>query len=112
MQNIKQKEIWMINLGEDNIVGHEQKGNRPFFVISNDEYNQSSKTPIGFFLSTSAHKKTNRFSVETIGNQIGSINTSQIRTISEDRFIRKIGEGTTQELNTVLETFLKEIITK
>jgi mRNA-degrading endonuclease toxin of MazEF toxin-antitoxin module len=60
---INKHEIWMVELG-NNAVGHEQKGNRPFYVISNNEYNKNSKTPIGFFLSTSEKKAQNRFTVD------------------------------------------------
>ncbi len=55
----KQCEIWMVHLGTENIIGHEQKGSRPFYIISSDKYNKTSKTPIGFFMSTSKEKKKN-----------------------------------------------------
>lgn len=112
MLEIKQYEVWMINLGEDNIVGHEQKGNRPFFVISDSYYNKASGTPIGFLMSTSEHKKANRFSIETVGNLKGSVNVSQIRTLSADRFLYRMGVGTEAELKIMMETFQKQIINK
>ena len=56
MKEIKQNSIWMVKMVYDGIVGHEQKGTRPFYVISNDRYNNNSSTPIGYFLSTSSKK--------------------------------------------------------
>ena len=51
---IMQYSIWMVDLGDKKCSeGHEQYGNRPFYVISSTDYNKKSKTPIGFFVSTS-----------------------------------------------------------
>jgi len=113
MQNkyIRQNDIWMVNMGQDGIVGHEQRGTRPFYVISNTGYNQASKTPIGFFLSTSEHKKLNRYSVDVnMQGVIETVNTSQIRTISSERFMTYMGHGNSDDLITLLNTFKKEII--
>jgi len=86
---IKQFSVWLVELGDKKCAeGHEQKYDRPFFVISSDEYNKKSKTPIGFFLSTSEHKKTNKFSIQ-IDNE-SAINISQIRTLSEKRFKKEL----------------------
>lgn len=108
---INQNDIWMVTIGYDGIVGHEQKGNRPFYVISNSNYNNSSKTPIGFFLSTSAKKKTNRFTVDVdMQGMLENVNISQIRTISSDRFFKKMGTGTQEDLAVLMNTFNKQII--
>lgn len=110
MNKIKKLEIWMVKLDHANIIGHEQRGTRPFFVISNTRYNEVSKTPVGFFLSTSEHKKLNRFTLEVSGDKKGAVNVSQIRTLSSERFLYKIGEGTQDELNTLMAMFSKEIL--
>ncbi len=56
-KEIKQYSLWMVDLGNQECAkGHEQHGNRPFFVISSTEYNNKSKTPIGFFASNSEKK--------------------------------------------------------
>lgn len=112
IKQIKQLEVWMVKLEHDNIVGHEQRGNRPFFVISNSGYNQVSKTPVGFFMSTSEHKKLNRFTLEISSDSRGAVNVSQIRTISADRFLYKMGEGTQEELETLMQMFSREIVGK
>ena len=109
-KDIKQYSLWMVNLGEkDCAKGHEQYGDRPFFVISSTKYNKNSKTPIGFFSSTSEKKSQNRYSL-TINNR-GSVNISQIRTLSEDRFIRCIEQIHSFELEAkILSTFINQII--
>jgi mRNA-degrading endonuclease toxin of MazEF toxin-antitoxin module len=113
MQNkyIRQNDIWMVNMGQDGIVGHEQRGTRPFYVISDTGYNQASKTPIGFFLSTSEHKKLNRYTVDVnMQGTIETVNTSQIRTISSERFMTYMGHGNSDDLNALMETFNKELL--
>jgi mRNA-degrading endonuclease toxin of MazEF toxin-antitoxin module len=110
-KNIKQNDIWMVNMGYDGIVGHEQKGTRPFYVISNTAYNTSSKTPIGFFLSTSEKKKTNRFTVDVdMQGTMENVNVSQIRTISADRFMTHMGHGSDAETKILMDTFSREIL--
>jgi len=106
MVDIKQNDIWMVSLGHD-AVGHEQKGDRPFVVISSDEYNRNSGTPVGFFLSTSLKKSTNRFAVELVS---GVANISQVRTLSSLRFkkfMNNAGKGSTQRL---MEKFIAEVL--
>jgi mRNA-degrading endonuclease toxin of MazEF toxin-antitoxin module len=100
-------------MGFDGIIGHEQKGTRPFYVISDSGYNAASKTPVGFFMSTSEHKKTNNYTI--IINMQGAseaVNTSQIRTISADRFIKYMGHGNDDDLRLLVDTFQKQIIKK
>lgn len=108
---ISQHDIWMVKMGYDGIVGHEQKGNRPFYVISNTDYNKNSKTPIGFFLSTSAKKQTNRFTVDVdMQGTLENVNVSQIRTISSQRFLTKMGTGSNEDTKKLMETFVLNIL--
>ena len=109
--NIKQNSIWMVKMGYDGIVGHEQKGNRPFYVISNDNYNKNSGTPIGYFLSTSKKKKANRFTYDVdMDGVMETVNISQIRTISSDRFLRHMGDCNNNDLLELQEIFQNQII--
>jgi mRNA-degrading endonuclease toxin of MazEF toxin-antitoxin module len=110
---IEQNSIWLVDMGFDGIVGHEQKGTRPFYVISDTGYNNASKTPVGFFMSTSEHKKTNNYTViVNMQGQEEAVNTSQIRTISAERFIKYMGHGNNDDLKLLIETFQKQIIKK
>lgn len=111
--HIKQNDIWMVNIGYDGIVGHEQKGTRPFYVISDTEYNTRSETPIGFFLSTSEKKRQNKYTLDIdMQGVLENVNVSQIRTISTQRFIRYMGTGTDQDLQKLISVFQQEIIKK
>jgi mRNA-degrading endonuclease toxin of MazEF toxin-antitoxin module len=87
---IEQFSVWLVRL-EKKPVGHEQGGDRPFLVISTTSYNQHSKTPIGFFLSTSEKKAKNNYSmrIEKMSDELSSVNLSQIRTLDISRFVRK-----------------------
>jgi len=109
MKEIKQYSLWMVKLGSKECSkGHEQYGDRPFFVISSTEYNKKSKTPIGFFASKSPKKAKNKYSLEI---DHGSINISQIRTLSEERFIKCITEIHSFKLEAkILSTFINQII--
>jgi mRNA-degrading endonuclease toxin of MazEF toxin-antitoxin module len=109
-QEIKQYSLWMVDLGDKKYVkGHEQYGNRPFFVISSTEYNKNSKTPIGFFASTSEKKAQNKYSLDI--DKKGSINISQIRTLSQERFKKCIDEIHSSDLEAkILSTFINQII--
>lgn len=110
-KKILQNDVWMVEIGYRGIVGHEQKGKRPFYVISNDRYNQNSKTPIGYFISTSEKKKTNRYVLEIdVDGTTEYVNVSQIRTLSEERFLYKMGNCNNKILLKLQEIFLKNII--
>jgi len=108
---IEQNSIWMCSMGHVGIVGHEQKGNRPFYVISNTKYNNSSKTPIGFFLSTSSKKKGNRFTYDVdMQGVLENVNVSQIRTISAERFFKFMGTGTNEDTKELMNMFSEIIV--
>jgi mRNA-degrading endonuclease toxin of MazEF toxin-antitoxin module len=89
LKDIEQYSLWWVNL-EQSGVGHEQHGRRPFFVISNSQYNKKSKTPIGFIASTSENKAKNKFTLPL--DDGGHINISQIRTLSSDRFDKLVND--------------------
>ncbi len=107
-------DIWLIELGEDgnNIYKHEQFGKRPFVVISQNSYHENSKTPIGFIMTTSDAKKNSKYTLTIqLPNQPESaINTSQIKTLSQDRFISKLGKLNELDFKKLMEIFFKQII--
>ena len=114
--NILQGEIWWIKLDE-NPIGHEQGGTRPFFIISKDEYNKNSKTPMGFSISKSLHKSKNKFSIEIeyidLKNNKKNIyvNISQLRTLSIERFNNKIGRCLSfKDIQKIMNTYYNNII--
>ena len=113
MKEIKFLDIWEIDLGQkgNNIAKHEQYGKRPFIVVSKTEYNQQSKTPIGFILSTSEKKKHNKFTITSnVRGVIGSFNVSQIKTLSQERFLEKVGQASEVDFKNLINLFMQEII--
>lgn len=111
-KTIKQNEVWLVELGEDNIVGHEQKGNRPFYVISSSHYNDISQTPVGFFTSMSEKKKTSKYVIEIDvgGGNKQYVNISQIRTLCTSRFKKLMYTGKPEDLKNILDLYDREII--
>jgi mRNA-degrading endonuclease toxin of MazEF toxin-antitoxin module len=110
-KKIEQNSIWMCSMGHVGIVGHEQKGNRPCYVISDTEYNERSKTPIGFFLSTSVKKQRNKYTYDVdMQGTMENVNISQIRTISSERFLRYMGDGSDTDLKNLMSMFNQVIV--
>lgn len=114
--NILQGEIWWVTL-EENPVGHEQGGSRPFFILSKSEYNNRSETPIGFAVSKSQHKSRNKFSVEIVYKNKNSVdekiwvNVSQLRTLSIERFGKKLGRcSSSSDIQKIMKIFYEKII--
>lgn len=96
MNKILQFSVWNVEL-ENKPVGHEQGGNRPFFIISSSEYNKKSGTPMGFICSTSQNKVNREFSEEIHfknSKKTSHVNVSQIRTLDKTRFLNIIQEFT------------------
>lgn len=111
-KSIKQNEVWLVALGEDNIIGHEQKGNRPFYVISSTHYNDISQTPVGFFTSMSEKKKKSKYVIEIDvgGCEKQYVNISQIRTLCTSRFKKLMYTGKPEDLKNILDLYDREII--
>jgi mRNA interferase MazF len=107
---IQQFSIWLVQL-EEKPIGHEQGGDRPFLVISNNIYNHNSKTPIGFILSTSEKKGKNKFALqlENMPSNLSHVNISQIRTLDYSRFTKKISEISEKEGKEIIQTFLRRM---
>ena len=94
-KDIKQFSVWEVDLGETSI-GHEQRGKRPFFVLSSNHYNNHSRTPIGFTVSSSESKSRSSFAIkielDRTMSEHSHVNISQIRTLDKSRFKRYIGK--------------------
>ena len=110
MIEIKQHSIWMVELGEQSCSkGHEQYGDRPFYVISSTDYNKTSGTSIGFFMSSSEHKAKNKFSLKL--DDKGAVNVSQIRTLDNSRFKKFKTQIRSNDLEIeVISKFINQII--
>ncbi len=93
---LEQGDIWFIDMGKNK--GHEQNGFRPVLIISNNNHNAQSKTPIVCPCTTSEKKGKNRYHVP-VGNweKDGAItyaNGSQVYSVSSERFKKGNKRGT------------------
>jgi len=102
---ISQGEIWLVNF--DPTQGREQSGTRPAVVISGDMLNQSFPLSIVCPLTTSykefdGNVKLNPTQMNGLKGQ-SQVLTLHIKSISNTRFIKKIGNITNSELDHILQ---------
>ena len=103
---ISQYSIYLVNL--DPTIGHEIKKTRPCLIISPDEMNQNIKTVIIAPMTTKSRKYPTRVPV-TVQNKKGWIVLDQIRTIDNQRLIKKIGKIKHETIKEV-RNIIKEIL--
>jgi mRNA interferase MazF len=109
---MKQKEIWLADLNP--IKGSEQSGVRPVVIISGNVMNDI----LGICIVCPISSKIKHFTGcivchknETNGLSSDSeIITFQVRTLSKERFVKKLGEITNDELAQIKKG-LNEILT-
>jgi mRNA interferase MazF len=93
-------DIWMVNL--DPVVGHEQAGTRPALIVSVDELNHGPAELVTVLpMTTTERELASRVRVPK--DQGGLWETSyikceEVRTISKDRLLRKMGTPDTKYL--------------
>jgi len=97
---MKQGEIWYVNL--DPTKGSEQSGYRPVTIISGNLLNKYLNVVIACPLTTKIKNYKGNIVLspnETNGlQQISEILIFHIRSISKDRFVKKIGTINTDEI--------------
>lgn len=109
---MRQGEIW--NVYFDPVKGSEQAGNRPAIIISGNTMNENSNLLIVCPLTTSLHYFKGHPIIEA-SNENGLKSTSevlvfQIRTLSKERFKKKLGsvsEATVSSIHDTLNKILK-----
>lgn len=103
---MKQGEIWYANLNP--IKGQEQAGIRPVVIVSGNLLNTYLNIVICCPLTTKIKNyKGNVVLQPTAKNKLkhaSEILTFHIRSISKERLTKKIGEITTEEINTIKQT--------
>jgi mRNA interferase MazF len=109
---MKQGEIWIVDLNP--VKGSEQQGVRPVVVISGNAMNKNLNICIACPLSTKiknyagclvlAKDTTNGLDEDS------EVITFQVRTISGERFIQKIGEVSNLQLSAIKKG-LNEVLT-
>jgi mRNA interferase MazF len=109
---MKQSEIWLAELNP--VKGSEQRGIRPVVVLSGNAMNSNLDVCIVCPLSSKIKNYAGCLLLKSDsvnGLEVDSeIITFQIRTISGQRLIRKVGEITDKQLDTVKKG-LNEILT-
>jgi mRNA interferase MazF len=103
---ISQYNIYLVNL--DPTIGHEIKKTRPCIVISPDEMNHNIQTVIIAPMTTKSHNYPTRVAV-TVHNKKGWIVLDQIRTIDNQRLIKKIGKINSKTIQQV-KSIIKEML--
>ena len=95
-------EVWMADLGYDNVKESEQRGYRPVLVIQNDIGNKYSPTVIVACITKQnktdlpTHMKCELFEPSTIMFE-------QVRTIAKERLNKRIARLTEEEMQEVNE---------
>lgn len=94
-------EVYHCLFGTENILGSEQRGNRPVVIIQSDEGNEKSSTVI-VALMTSQPKKKLPMHVELRNykslKEHNIVLTEQIRTVDKRRLIEYRGKLTPEDL--------------
>ena len=92
--------------------GHEQAGQRPVLVLSNEIFNQRSGTVIAMALTSQPQRAGFPLTLELAEANLPKrswVKISQIRTLSIQRLTRKIGRAKPEQVDTAI-TGLNQIV--
>jgi mRNA interferase MazF len=92
--------------------GHEQAGNRPVVVLSEEVFNARSGTVIAMIITSQEQRAGFPLTLELAGNVLPKrswVKISQIRTLSVLRLGKKIGRAAPEEIDRLVEG-LNEIL--
>jgi mRNA interferase MazF len=110
MARILRGEIYWANL--DPTKGHEQSGQRPVLVLSQDVFNERSGVVIAVALTSQPQRAGFPLTFELTATGLPKrswVKISQIRTLSVERIGKRIARVSPEELDQVIEG-LNEII--
>lgn len=110
MARILRGDILWANL--DPTLGHEQSGNRPVLVLSENVFNDRSGTVIAVAITSQKPSAGFPLTLELSDPKLPKhswVKISQIRTLSTQRLGSKIGKASDQEIGAVIEG-LNELI--
>lgn len=109
---MKQREIWLADLNP--VKGSEQKGCRPVVIVSGNAMNDN--LPICIVCPLSSKIKVYKGCIVLIKDDANGLDadseiiTFQIRTVSAERLIRKIGTITKDQME-IIRSGLSDILT-
>ena len=95
----KRGEVWWVNF--DPSVGQEVKKKRPAVIVSNDVSNKYLKRYQVVPLSSKTGKLYPSETLVKIGGKDGKAMADQLTTVSELRFMNKIGDVTSKEMEEI-----------
>lgn len=104
MARLLRGEIWWANL--DPTRGREQAGQRPVLILSVDEFNRASETPIVVPLTSQEPRAGFPFTMEIHSVKLPKRSWAkifQVRTLDASRFGSRIAKVTDDEVQTVLD---------
>ena len=110
MAQILRGDIFWADL--DPTKGHEQAGQRPVLILSNDIFNQRSGTVIAMAVTSQPQRAGFPLTLELAGANLPKkswLKISQIRTLSVDRLGQRLARASEEELAKVIDG-LNEII--
>ena len=110
MARILRGEIYWANL--DPTKGHEQSGQRPVLVLSQDVFNERSGVVIAVALTSQPQRAGFPLTFELSSSVLPKrswVKISQIRTLSVERIGKRIARASPEEIDQVIEG-LNEII--
>jgi len=90
--------------------GHEQAGERPVLVLSNDVFNERSGTVIAVALTSQEPRAGYPLTHELTAAKLPKrswVKINQIRTLSTERIGKRLGRATEEELAKVLDGLLE-----
>lgn len=104
---IKQYEIVLVNL--DPTIGSEMKKTRPCAVISPNEMNKFLQTVVIAPLTSTSKPYPTRVEIKQPKTK-GWLVLDQIRTVDRKRIIKKLGELTNKEIETVKAVIMEAYV--
>jgi len=90
----------------DPVRGHEQAGQRPVLVLSQDVFNERSGTVIAMAVTSQEPKVGFPLAIELDSARLPKrswVKISQIRTLSTERLGKRLGRAAPEELARILE---------
>lgn len=110
MARILRGDVYWADL--DPTKGHEQAGQRPVLVLSQDVFNERSGVVIAVALTSQAPKAGFPLTLELASAKLPKrswVKISQIRTLSQGRLVKRIARISPEEIDQIIEG-LNEII--
>ncbi len=106
MGMVSQYEVHLINL--DPTIGHEIKKTRPCLIVSPAEMNNNLSTVMIAPMTTKSHSYPTRVEIK-FGGKKGWIVLDQIRTVDQERLVKKLGSIKQKEI-TEVKRVIKEML--